>query len=82
MARRKLNENLAEQFIAGDNGSGVETKSASAEAAQKPERTVRMTLDLPESLHKEFSIYCITKGTSKADLLRSMIKTRLSRSSQ
>ena len=42
------------------------------------EATVRITVDLPESLHKRLSIYCATSGNKKAEVVRVLLDEYLS----
>ncbi len=42
------------------------------------EATVRITVDLPESLHKRLSIYCATSGNKKAEVVRVLLDEFLS----
>lgn len=43
------------------------------------EATVRITVDLPESLHKRLSIYCATSGNKKAEVVRVLLDEYLSK---
>lgn len=48
-----------------------------AKAEDKPERMRRLSLDLPESMHRDLMMYCLTHDTKAADLLRKLITKQI-----
>lgn len=49
------------------------------ELLNKPEKeaTVRITVDLPQSLHRKLSIFAATSGHSKAHIIRTLLEPLL-----
>jgi len=44
------------------------------EAETKPEKIKRLTLDIPESLHKAIKLKATTEGVTMVDLLRELLE--------
>ena len=45
-----------------------------SEAEMKPEKIKRLTLDIPESLHKAIKLKATTEGITMVDLLRELLE--------
>ena len=45
-----------------------------SEAEAKPEKIKRLTLDIPESLHKAIKLKATTEGVTMVDLLRELLE--------
>jgi hypothetical protein len=41
------------------------------------DKVKRLTVDIPEELHRKFKVYCIEKGVNMADVIREMIEERI-----
>lgn len=61
---------------------GAEKPVAIAKPSEQPEpepvtteKMKRLTIDLPESIHQEFKIYCTRKNLRMADVVREMVHT-------
>jgi hypothetical protein len=60
---------------------GAET-AAIAQAEVAPvvlpvEKMKRLTIDIPESLHQDFKVYCARQGVKMADIVREAIEGRV-----
>ena len=60
----------AEAALAVQQLAQVEEKST------KPEQTKRLTIDIPESLHKRVKSQCATQGTTIADVVRAFLERK------
>lgn len=47
------------------------------ESKSDKEPTVRITVDLPKSMHQELSMFCAKTGKSKAEVIRLLLKDAL-----
>ena len=47
------------------------------EAATEKEATVRLTVDMPESMHRKLSMFCARTGKKKADVVRLLLDEAL-----
>lgn len=47
------------------------------ESAVEKEATVRLTVDMPESMHRKLSILCARTGKKKADIVRMLLSEAL-----
>ena len=52
-------------------------RKKTAKSEDKPEPMRRLSLDLPESMHRDLMVYCITHKTKAADLLRKLITKQI-----
>ena len=46
-------------------------------APQIIEKNKRLTIDIPESLHQSFKVYCAQHGVKMADVVREAIEQRI-----
>ena len=82
--RKSLDQSLAKEFIYGEKEETKQTLDFSpATEATEPEKnkkasvkeaTKRLTVDLPKSLHKRFSVTAIEVDRDKADIVRELIE--------
>ena len=47
------------------------------ESAVEKEATIRLTVDMPESMHRKLSILCARTGKKKADIVRMLLAEAL-----
>ena len=47
------------------------------ESATEREPTVRLTVDMPESMHRKLSMFCARTGRKKADVVRLLLNEAL-----
>lgn len=47
------------------------------ESAVEKEATIRLTVDMPESMHRKLSILCARTGKKKADIVRMLLTDAL-----
>ncbi|NJR71068.1 MAG: hypothetical protein HC771_22375 [Synechococcales cyanobacterium CRU_2_2] len=47
------------------------------QAKPAKEASTRITIDLPQSLHKKLSIFCAQQGATKAEVVRELLKDLL-----
>ena len=53
----------------------AEAKASAPEPAAAPkERVARLTIDVPESLHRRLKMQCAARGQKMADVMREMIE--------
>jgi predicted DNA binding CopG/RHH family protein len=52
----------------------VETEDSAAPAIAKPEKMKRLTLDIPESLHKAIKLKATNEGVTMVELLRELLE--------
>lgn len=60
-----------DEWVANRNSETVNSKSLSEEA---PEKIKRLTLDIPESLHRAIKRKAVEDGETMADQLRSLLE--------
>jgi len=75
---RPGSEKLADTWVAGAHGSVPETASVPAVTpAHEPQSPIpikRLTIDIPEDLHRRFKVKAASEGVKMADLVRSWIE--------
>ena len=78
--RKSLNDddNLAKQFVYGEpvTPSPKQNKPQEVEPPSK-ETTVRLTVDLAESMHRKLSILAARTGKKKAEIIRTLLDAAL-----
>ena len=47
------------------------------ESATEKEATIRLTVDMPESMHRKLSMFCARTGKKKADVVRLLLNEAL-----
>lgn len=52
----------------------AEAKAAPAPAPEPKERVARLTIDVPESLHRRLKMQCAARGLKMADVMRELIE--------
>lgn len=85
--RRSLDAALAKEFVYGDVATGpVEEVRKSQEKSgfisqimveEEREPTIRLTVDLPESMHKRLSLLSARSGKKKAAIVRGLLNEAL-----
>ena len=71
-------EKLADEWVTGEPGTAPQAAPApppsSPEAEERPVAIKRLTIDVPEDLHRRLKVKAATEGVRMADLLRSWIE--------
>jgi hypothetical protein len=75
-----------DRFVSGPTPSPEPVRAEAAPAVRqldqveekttKPEQTKRLTIDIPESLHKRVKSQCATQGTTIADVVRAILERK------
>jgi len=60
----------ADRWVEGD-------ASETEQNAEQAEKMKRLTIDIPEILHRELKISCATRGIKMADIVRELIEKDL-----
>ncbi len=78
--RKPLNDddNLAKQFVYGETITPSPKQNKPQEVEPQPkETTVRLTVDLAESMHRKLSILAARTGKKKAEIVRTLLDAAL-----
>lgn len=71
--RVPLNEAIEQNFLTGGSDlkphNSVENVLDGLPKKEVKERTVRITVDLPESIHRRLKRYCLDEGTNIIELV-------------
>lgn len=54
----------------------TETEPVTPAAEVKPEKTKRLTLDIPESLHRSIKAESVQRGVAMVDMLRELLSEK------
>jgi hypothetical protein len=89
--RKPMNDALAQEFVFGDNFTSLTTTEAKDPALETPaeslisrlleqspkEATIRLTVDMPESMHRKLSLLSARTGKKKAVIVRLLLEEAL-----
>ena len=71
--RVPLNEAIEQNFLAGNSDLKPHNSASNVldglPSKEVKERTIRITVDLPESIHRRLKQYCLDKKTSIIELI-------------
>jgi hypothetical protein len=89
--RKPMNDALAKEFVFGENVTSLTTVEDKDSAFETPaeslmsklldqspkEATIRLTVDMPESMHRKLSLLSARTGKKKAVIVRFLLEEAL-----
>jgi len=81
--RKSMDDILASSFVfdrvPNESGKDRDLIDLLNQPEEYKEATVRITIDLPRSMHRKFTIFCATNGKTKSQIVRILLEFVLSK---